>query len=152
MTASNHAVTGAVIAMAVHQPLLALPLAVVSHFALDAAPHFGNHPKMAQSSRAFLFMLAVDAGIASSILLTLVVLMPGYWLLPVAGALLSMAPDLMWFPNFLRVTGGRKLKKPDAITRWHKSIQRYERPWGIYVEAIWFSVMLPVMFALMVRL
>ena len=41
MTATNHALSGALIGLAVMQPILALPLAFVSHFMLDAVPHFG---------------------------------------------------------------------------------------------------------------
>lgn len=146
MTATNHAVTGAIIALVVKEPVLALPLAIASHFALDSLPHFGNHPKVPHTSRAFLYILAADAGMASSILMSLFILLPGSWLLPVACAILAMAPDLMWFPNFVREVTGQKLKKPDAITLWHKKIQRYERPWGMYVEAVWLTVMIPVLF------
>jgi hypothetical protein len=32
---------GAIIALAISQPLIALPLAFVSHFVLDALPHYG---------------------------------------------------------------------------------------------------------------
>ncbi len=41
MTGFNHAVTGALIAGAVGNPFLAIPLAFASHFVLDAIPHFG---------------------------------------------------------------------------------------------------------------
>ena len=34
---------GAVIAFTVKKPLLALPLAVLSHFVLDSIPHFGDN-------------------------------------------------------------------------------------------------------------
>src|SRR5438270_5495542 len=40
MTATNHAITGAAIALAVKKPELAIPLAFISHFALDAIPHY----------------------------------------------------------------------------------------------------------------
>lgn len=152
MTATNHALTGAVIALAIKQPWLALPLAVGSHFAMDALPHFGNHPRFALDSRSFLFLLAADAGAAFAVLLSLVVLLPGYWLMPVAAAMLAMSPDLLWFPNYVRGVNGRKQKKLDPITRWHSSIQRYELPWGWYVELVWFFCFLPLLFWLMFNL
>ncbi|MFZ1324307.1 MAG: hypothetical protein WAQ57_04090 [Candidatus Saccharimonadales bacterium] len=43
----NHAAAGAGIALAVRQPLLALPLALASHFVLDALPHYGKKPPKA---------------------------------------------------------------------------------------------------------
>src|SRR5580704_14447947 len=41
MTTANHILVGSTIAVAIKQPLLALPLAFVSHFVLDSLPHFG---------------------------------------------------------------------------------------------------------------
>jgi hypothetical protein len=41
MTATNHAITGAIIAVVIDKPVIALPLALLSHFAQDALPHFG---------------------------------------------------------------------------------------------------------------
>jgi hypothetical protein len=152
MTATNHALAGAVIALVVKQPWLALPLALASHFALDSLPHFGNHPKFALTSRSFLFLLAADAGAALAILLSLGLLLPGYWLVPVAGAILAMSPDLLWFPNYVRGVTGRRQKKVDPFTRWHSSIQHYELPWGWYVELAWFLGFMPLLFWLMFRL
>ena len=41
MTGFNHGMTGAVIALTVKKPELAIPLSFLSHFAQDAIPHFG---------------------------------------------------------------------------------------------------------------
>ncbi len=41
MRAINHAMTGAVIGLAITAPVVAMPIAFFSHFALDALPHFG---------------------------------------------------------------------------------------------------------------
>lgn len=148
MTATNHALTGAVLALVVKEPAAVIPIAIASHFVLDSLPHLGGIPT---NTRRFLFILAADAGTACAILLTLIVLLPSAWLIPVFGAVLAMAPDLMWFPNFIREATGRKLKKTDGITKWHKAIQRYERPWGIAFELVWFAVLIPVLFRLMVN-
>ena len=40
MTATNHALTGAAIGFIVGVPAIAIPLALISHFVLDAIPHF----------------------------------------------------------------------------------------------------------------
>ena len=42
MLVTNHVLSGAVIGAAVRSPWLAFPLGVVSHFALDATPHWGK--------------------------------------------------------------------------------------------------------------
>jgi hypothetical protein len=151
VTATNHVLTGAVIALVIKQPAAALPLAVASHFVLDSLPHFGNHPKVPHTSTAFLYILASDAGMAAAVLLTLFVVLPGHGLLAIACGILAASPDLMWFPNFVREVTGRKLKKPDPITRWHKRIQRYELPWGMYIEALWFVIFVPILLNLMSR-
>jgi hypothetical protein len=143
MTASNHALTGAVIALAIRQPLMVIPLAVVSHFLLDALPHFGGVPI---TSRKFLFILAGDAGIAAGLLLSMFVLFQPLWWLPLLGAVCAMSPDLMWFPNFIREITGRECKKPDVITKWHKKIQWYERPQGMVVEVGWFILFMSLLF------
>jgi hypothetical protein len=45
MTGFNHGMAGAVIALTVKQPVLAVPLAFLSHFATDMIPHFGLDEK-----------------------------------------------------------------------------------------------------------
>jgi hypothetical protein len=150
MTASNHAITGAVIALAIPRPEIALPLAVASHFVLDSLPHFGNHPKIPVTSQLFLYILAADAAVTSAVFLTIGLFLPTAWLLPVIAAIFAMSPDLMWFPNFVRQVTGRKLKKPNIVTVWHKRIQRFERPWGMYVEVVWFLSFIPLFFSIMV--
>ena len=146
MTATNHALTGAVIALAVKQPVLVVPLAIASHFVLDSMPHFGGLPV---TSRKFLFVLAGDTGIAAGLLSSMVLLQPPLWWVAVLGAVCAMAPDLMWFPNFLRAVTGRPTKKPDSITKWHKKIQRYERPQNMPFEGVYFALMLPLLFLLL---
>ena len=42
MTTANHLVVGAIIGVAIKQPLVALPVAYGSHFVLDALPRYGD--------------------------------------------------------------------------------------------------------------
>lgn len=146
MTATNHALTGAAIALVVKEPVLVVPLAIASHFLLDSLPHFGGLPV---TSRKFLFILAGDAGVTAGLLASMFMLQPALWLVAVVGAVCAMAPDLMWFPNFLRSVTDRPTKKPDSITKWHKKIQRYERPQNMPYEVVYFAVMSPVLFILL---
>jgi hypothetical protein len=140
MTASNHVVTGAVIAVAVGQPILALPLAFASHFVLDVLPHYGadNH-----TSRLFLYSLVVDMGIAASFLLYLVLQQPDSWLLLFACAVLAASPDLLWLPYWVLELRG-KPKPLGKVAHWLAKIQWGERSWGIIIELVWFAVMMTI--------
>jgi len=136
VTASNHVVTGALLATNFHNPAVALPLAIVTHFVLDALPHFGKEP---HTTKKYMVILCSDIIVASSFLGFLIVTQPNNWLLMIACAVMCAAPDLMWFPRFWKEIHGKVSHKPmDMITRFHKKIQWGERPWGIYIELLWF--------------
>ena len=61
MTATSHAVIGAVIAAKIGNPTLAIPIAIASHFAADLFPHWDsgtNRDK--KSNRRFLYESVAD--------------------------------------------------------------------------------------------
>ncbi len=60
MTATNHAVTGAIIGLTVANPVAAVVAALLSHFILDMIPHFGSDEDFI-STMKFRVMLVVDA-------------------------------------------------------------------------------------------
>lgn len=139
MTATNHALTGVLIGLTVTNPAFALPLAFVSHFALDAIPHFGNHPKFKHTSLAFFYMLVCDAAVASAVMLSLFIMQPSGYMLGIGCAIASMSPDLMWFPAYSRDFRHQVQKKRKNIfTKFHSIIQWSETPRGVYVEVVWF--------------
>lgn len=147
MTATNHVITGAVIGAAVSNPVVALPLAFLSHFALDVLPHY-KHAK-AHTSQKFLISLAVDVGIASAILASIVIAQPQHWPLIVASAILAASPDLLWL--YYWIPELRKKPKPfDPVARLLGRIQWSESSWGILLELPWFILMLYVFFRLTV--
>jgi len=136
VTASNHVVTGALIAANIRNPAMALPLALVSHFVLDALPHFG---KVSHTTKKYMVILCSDMVVASSFLGYLLLTRPNYWLLMMACGIIAAAPDLMWFPRFWKEIHGKVSHKPvDKITQFHSKIQWGERPWGIIIELLWF--------------
>lgn len=137
MTATNHIVTGALIASAIHNPAVALPAALLSHFVLDALPHFGQVVHM---SKEFLTILVTDMVIGGSILSYLVLRQPEHWILMVGCGVVAASPDLMWLPRFWKQLNHKKVsKRPvDPITRFHRRIQWFERPWGLGIEVLWF--------------
>ncbi len=139
MTGSNHLVTGALIAAAVPVPWVALPLAFVSHFVLDALPHFGDTNKHSWLNRHFKYVLGVDALIMTVFLLALVILQPLHWVLILIAALVAVSPDVLWIPYYL--ADQRGVERPESrVAKLFKWIQWGERPWGIYVEAVWLVV------------
>ncbi len=138
MTATNHVLTGAVVATYVHNPWIALPVALASHFALDMVPHF-RYPGKSANDPKFLLTLAIDAALAASILLSLLVLQPSDFILLVACGVAAASPDLMWLYYLVYKKGKGEAKWP-FIVRFHAKIQR-ERYRYFAIEAVWFVVM-----------
>lgn len=147
MNASNHMVTGAVIALTITEPLLTLPLALASHYVLDAMPHFGFERKgfdVWRNHRSGFVLLAWDVG-ASVVVMTVLLLGTNSWL-PLLAALMALSPDLVWPYRYFRYDV-RGLDPPFSWpTRIHLAIQWCEKPWGIWVEILFFIVAMIVLF------
>ncbi|HSX23855.1 MAG TPA: hypothetical protein VLE74_02030 [Candidatus Saccharimonadales bacterium] len=136
MTATNHALTGALIGLSVHQPVVAIALAFLSHFLLDAIPHYGS-PKGA-TARGFATYLMSDASLCFLLVVILLVAQPVGWIAAVVCAFVATSPDFMWVGEFLGAQNGKKPKKPTyALARFHNWVQWFERPVGWVVEAAW---------------
>jgi hypothetical protein len=139
MTASNHVLTGTAIALAIHQPLAALPLAFASHFVLDALPHFGFHGKgfkYALKQKRFYAVESLDF-----IGLIILVLTFNYlaWV-TLAAAILAVSPDFEWFSREVINSFWHKRFSSTQFNRFHAKIQWCEKPWGFYVELVFFVV------------
>ena len=135
MTGSNHVVAGALIGAVVVQPVVAVPVALASHFIMDALPHYGDNNKSTWLNRHFDYVLAVDATITLSFLITLLAIQPTNWVLMLACAVIAVLPDVVWLPHYLADMRGQT-KPHGRFARFSKWIQWGERPWGIYIEAI----------------
>lgn len=138
MTATSHALTGAMIATVVKKPWLAIPLAFLSHFVCDAIPHFGI--VMSFGSPSMYTWLLVDGLAAVTFAIYLVkngVSSPV--LLAVCG-FAAMSPDLAWF--YYGMNGQlNNITTLDPISRFHAIIQWYQHPVGILVELFWITSM-----------
>ncbi|MDO8591786.1 MAG: hypothetical protein Q7R60_02610 [bacterium] len=137
MTVANHAALGALIALTVKEPALVLPLAFVSHYALDALPHFG-YPGGGGFGEAFKHKLTLVYGIfdsVTSIIFIILILNTG-WLVYVAAAT-AVAPDIANFCRyyFKERKGLSKPSEGNIISRFHHRIQWGHRPWGLFVES-----------------
>lgn len=140
MTATNHALTGAAIGFIVGQPLIALPVAFLSHFVCDALPHFGsNQPtdKWLKSGR-FRNMLIVDASLCVILVLILAILHPIHWQLASVCAFLATSPDLVWINHYWHLKTNNHNWKPSLFSRFAGWIQWFQKPIGLVVEAVWF--------------
>lgn len=141
MTGFSHATTGVVIAIAVGNPALAVPLALASHFVLDAVPHYGDD-KLDGTNKAFRRFILIDAILGFGIAILMFVLMPEHRVLIAVCAAMATVPDLMWLPNHIRQTQNLPSKPHNRLMQWHHKIQ-FEHPvWGILAEGIWLAAML----------
>lgn len=138
MVATNHAVTGAIIGLSLGNPI-ALPLAFLSHFVLDAIPHFGDDNKrIARTS--FVLQLLADATLCGLLVLLLALSGTANWQLAALCAFLAASPDFMWIPRFLRARKGQKDPEPShPVIRFHSWIQWFQRPIGAIVEIGWLT-------------
>ncbi len=143
MTATNHVVTGAVVVALIDKPLIAIPVAFLTHFALDALPHFGAKER----DMRFLVVLATDMGFAASILLAMAILGLPNWPWLVAGGIACASPDLMWLYYLIYELKGQK-KKLIPIAKFHAKIQWSETKLGIIIELVWFFLMSATLFRL----
>ena len=137
MTAPNHALTGVLIGLAVSNPWLALPLALVSHFICDALPHYAASKPLIGIKR-FKVQLIIEALVCGLIVLALGLLHPLNWMIAAIAAFLATSPDFMWIQKFLRAQSGKQQLLPkSAIIRFHARIQWFERPIGGVFEVAW---------------
>jgi hypothetical protein len=139
MTATNHALTGALIGLVVGQPLLAVPLAVGSHFACDVLPHFGTGlpDKIILRTAAYRNYLIVEAFLCLTLVVILAVFQPQHWLLAAVCAFAAAAPDLLSINRYLKNRRGLKHQR-GLYSRFAKRIQWFEQPIGAVVEVAWF--------------
>lgn len=139
MTATNHALTGAIIGLVIGEPLLAIPLAFASHFICDVIPHY--HSKLPDpilfKTRGFRNYLVVEALLCFLLVVILFVYQPDNWLLAAVCAFVAASPDLGWIPRYLIMKSGRTWR-PGIFSKFAKNIQWFQRPIGAAVEVAWF--------------
>lgn len=147
MLATNHALTGALIASALPLPI-AVPLAFVSHFVLDALPHYGIASKLRNRSKTYKIIVASDITIALTGAIGLAVLHK--WHMEI-GAWVAWSPDLLWVIYYFTHSKNLRMHPTNWFMRFHLDIQRWERPWGIYVELVYFFALLPIYLILLLQ-
>lgn len=139
MTITNHVLAGSIIGLVLaDKPVLALVLAVASHFAMDALPHFG-YPGRKGYVEVLQHKLSYQVGVATAVTTVAVVLfliLKAEWFALLAGIVAAL-PDTLGVYNYLRYEKhDRRATGPlkRVHINFHRVIQRYERPWGVYIE------------------
>lgn len=134
MTGINHVVAGALIAAALPQPALAIPLAFASHFVMDALPHYGDTSKHSWLNGNFKYILGADLVLAGMFILGLALWQPAAWGLMIICAVIAYSPDFLWLPYYIaHLKNNHKVES--RLIKFMKRLQWGERPWGIIVEA-----------------
>jgi len=146
MTATNHVMTGAVIALVVKQPALAIPLAFASHFVLDAIPHFGIYENdVIKRNRHWLFrtVLGIDIPLMLGLLVVIPYLAAGKlaWGIVLASMIAAILPDSIWVYRFIKEVKTKKWEPGGWYPRFHQAIQWFEKPAGLIIELVWLSAM-----------
>ncbi len=141
MTGFNHGLTGAVIALTVRQPEIAVPFAFLSHFAQDAIPHWDYSTRGKEENllnRRFNLFLIADFVLSVGLMVLLGIHFPGQrWL--IWGCMTAAAsPDLMWAYYRLYIQRIKKQKpRLNKFAHLHDRLQWSSSGKGAVVEAAW---------------
>jgi hypothetical protein len=139
MTATNHALTGALIGLVIGEPLIAIPAALASHFVCDALPHYSSSlpEEKLHKSKGFRNYLIAEASLCFLIVLVLAIVRPENWLLACVCAFTATSPDLLWIPKYMKRRVGKKWQ-PGHFSKFAVRIQWFTKPIGAVVEIVWF--------------
>lgn len=146
MTATNHALTGAIIGLVIGEPLVALPAALASHFVCDAIPHFGDGTKSLKRLKTnnFRNYLVLEFCLCVLLVSCLALFRPENWFLASVCAFLATSPDLVWINKYMKTRRGQKWKR-NAFEAFASNIQWFEKPIGAVVEVAWFIAALVIL-------
>lgn len=149
MTATGHAVLGLALAASIPNPWLGIPVAIISHLAADAFPHWDtgtnvkvNNPKSHKTKTRFVVESFIDLGLSFTLPFILLFLLfptlnPVYafvMIIAAQGLDWATAPYvfLNWkFPPFSWVLD---VQKPFD--------HRLDKPWGIILQVAILSLLL----------
>lgn len=139
MTITNHVLAGSIIGLTVANPVLAVFLALASHFIMDILPHFGYAGRGGYTEvlrHRLSYIVAVCTAI-TTVLVVILLAANGKWFALLTG-LVAASPDAIGIYNWLAYEKyGRQAKGLLRLVhvRFHRAIQWCERPWGVIIEA-----------------
>lgn len=133
--------TGAVLALVIKNPAIAVPLSFISHFAQDLVPHFDFFagPKNEHLfKRKFNVSLTTDFLLSISLMVTLAILFPAHKWLIWACMVAAACPDLAQAYYHLYIERIKKQQpKYDRLSALHYKLQWSATPKGAIVEITW---------------
>ncbi|MFZ1249277.1 MAG: hypothetical protein WAQ24_03060 [Candidatus Saccharimonadales bacterium] len=130
MTGFNHALVGGLIGKFVPWPL-GIPLALASHFVLDMLPHYGIPHHTRDNSWFWKVFFIVD--FFAAIGLGVWALWNNHYAIYICGQI-AVLPDFVWVAHVVKHRSFSLTHANSRYERWHKRIQRYEFPGGIWIE------------------
>lgn len=134
MTATSHALIGASIAAVISNPVIAIPLAIISHFGADLIPHWdaGTNRRKKTISR-----LRIEASFDVLLGFALAFLIFGYFVNPLYLFVMVIAAQL---PDWLEAPSSKFGFKipPFSWVEWlgHKLQNRMQLPWGLVTQVV----------------
>lgn len=135
MLSTPHILVGAAIVKAVPNPILGLPLAFLSHFALDSIPHWDGSPK-APFNRKTSLGIIVDYAFGTTLLFLLTAGLDNQTLI-LLGGFLGTLPDFILgtYRHFVPVFSKYNLVR--IPNEFHMTIQRNVTFWpGLVISII----------------
>lgn len=141
MTATNHALSGALIYMVLPLPI-AIPVAFISHFVLDSLPHYGVDHNKRNTSGIYKAIVYSDTAVALT--LGIVSGLAHKWGMLACGVV-AYSPDATLVYYYLKHNRTLDItsKSDGLFFKLHLGIQT-ERPWGIFPELALMITMLAI--------
>jgi hypothetical protein len=147
MIATVHALVGGAIAAKTQDPLLALPLSLISHFMLDAVPHWDFGTNWKKRSKAATGAIAITEtlfGIGLSFVLFSPKVHPLLLLASIAAAELPDWIEAPWYIFFAKHDGSRPGPDAPALQRFLYGLYAFQNqfhtraalPLGIITQVI----------------
>lgn len=145
MTAIDHEITGALIAVAIKEPWLAVPLAFISHFVMDALPHWwiqveDGDVKARNAKLMYKIVTRTDFILSAAAIVILPWILRGAvsWWVVLLCVIAATIPDYYWVYTFFRYDLKGVYVQKKGLVKFHKQIQKLERTWALPVDITWF--------------
>ena len=145
MIGLNHGTTGAVLALTIKNPAVAIPLSFISHYLQDFIPHWNYGVSREADKKGTFFTTKFNLSLLADFLMSLILMVVLAWLFPAhkwliwACMVAAASPDLVW--AYYRLYRGHIKKQKlryDPFTNFHAKIQWSQTTYGGLVEMAWF--------------
>ncbi len=117
---------------------------------MDALPHFGYAGKRGYSEalKHKLSYLVGAASVITALLVVVLLIVKLEWLALIAGIVAAL-PDALGIYNYRKYERHGKIAKgilKFIHVKFHRAIQWYERPWGVYFEVAATVILMIILF------